>query len=399
MKAQILDVEALRAISPAALAAYARGQGWRKTEVYGEHADVYVGDGRSEIILPRTDRLADYAAVVSRLIGVFSEVNERDELRTYRDLTGADHDVVRVRAIGADDDGSVPLDAGVELVSQAREMLLAAACATRIPQSVYRTGANKEASDYMRRVRLGQTEHGSFVVTLMAPVPPTLQPLLDETWVSFDDEPLERQVTRRLVEALEASRNAVELTHSGDGASAFQNAISSGVSANMCESVAKLIDQSEGLEVSVSWAITRRTPESHRKIAFSQSDAAVLKEAARAFRAKQPRPGMNLFGCVHKLRRDQHEAEGLVTFKAEVDDRMQSVNAVLDQNNYSVAIHAHEARNPVVVTGDLEGIGQRWRLTNVNVRELAVYDAQYIAQYNAEVDESVNIVLGSGDDL
>ena len=377
MKAQILDAEALRAISPGALAAYARGEGWRKVEAYGLHADVYVGDGKPEIILPRTDRLADYAAVVSRLIGVFSDVNERDELPTYRDLVGADRDVVRVRAIGADGDGSITLDAGVELVCQAREMLLAAACATKMPpQSVYRAGANKEASEYMQRVRLGQTEHGSFVVTLMAPVPLMLQPLLDETWASFADEPMERKVTRRLVEALEASRNAVELAHSGDGTSAFENAICKGVSANMCEAVAKLIEQSDGLEISVSWARTRPTPEARRKIDFSDSDAAVLKEAARAFRAKQPRPGVILFGSVHKLKRDQYDIEGLVTFKAEVDDKVQSVNAVLDQNNYSVAVRAHDARNPVVVTGDLERVKQCWRLTNTNIRELAADDAE-----------------------
>ncbi|MBF0392873.1 MAG: hypothetical protein HQL38_09350, partial [Alphaproteobacteria bacterium] len=343
MKAKILDSEALKTISPTALAAYARGEGWRKVEAYGMHADVYVGDGKPEIILPRTDRLADYVAVVSRLVGVFSDVNERDELATYRDLLGAEHDVVRVRAIGADD-GSITLDAGVELVCQAREMLLAAACATRMPQSVYRAGANKDATEYMKRVRLGQTEHGSFVVTLMAPVPPTLQTTFDETWGSFEDEPMERKVTRRLMEALGASRNAVELAHSGDGASAFESAIAKGVSANMCEAVAKLIEQTDGLEISVRWARTRPTPEARRKIDFSVSDAAVLKEAARAFRAKQPRPGVTLFGGVHKLKRDQHEIEGLVTLKAEVDDKMQSVNAVLDQNNYSVAVRAHDAR-------------------------------------------------------
>jgi excisionase family DNA binding protein len=97
MKARILDAEALKAISPGALAAYARGEGWGKTETYGTHADVYTGVQKPEIILPRTDRLADYAAVVSRLIDVFSKVNERDELSTYRDLVGADHDVVRDR--------------------------------------------------------------------------------------------------------------------------------------------------------------------------------------------------------------------------------------------------------------------------------------------------------------
>src|ERR1019366_2724613 len=185
MRAQILDAKALRAISPAALAAFARGEGWSKTEVYGAHADVYAGDARPEIILPRTDRLADYASVVSRLIGVFAKVMERDELEAYQDLVTADRDVVRVRASGGDDDGSVPLDTGVVIVAQARDMLLAAACAARIPQPFYRAGANKEANDYMRRVKLGQTEHGSFVVTLLAPVPPDLQSQLDPSWASL----------------------------------------------------------------------------------------------------------------------------------------------------------------------------------------------------------------------
>ncbi|MBC6412798.1 MAG: hypothetical protein GDA39_07965, partial [Hyphomonadaceae bacterium] len=65
--------------------------------------------------------------------------------------------------------------------------------------------------------------------------------------------------------------------------------------------------------------------------------------------ARQPRPDIILFGCVHKLRRDQHEVEGLVALKAEVDGKMQSVNAVLDQDNYAVATRAHGARNPVIV--------------------------------------------------
>ena len=381
MKTRILDAGTLRAVSPPALAAYARGEGWAKTEAYGSHADIYIGEGRPEIVLPRTDLLADYASLVSRLIGIFGEVTERDELAVYSDLVGADRDVVRVRAVRGEDDGSIFLDDGVELVSQAREMLLAAACATRAPQAVYRAGANREAAEYMKQVRLGQTERGSFVVTLMAPVPPMLQPMLDDSWTDISDEPYERQVTRCLVRALDASRDAAERAHSGDGARAFEEAVGSGVSANLCDAVGRLIEQSNGLEVSVSWARTRPTPERRTSILFSESDAGTFKEAARTFRAREPRPDVQLFGSVHKLIRGEHEIEGQVTFKVDMNGRTQSVVSVLDQGNYSVAIRAHEARNPVVVRGDLERIGQRWRVTNAAVRELASDDD--------DVDESV----------
>ena len=374
MKLQILDVDALRAITPAALAAFARGEGWTRTETYGMHADVYAGANRPEIIIPRTDRLGDYAAAISKLIDVFSQVIERDELATYRDLIGADRDVVRVRAFGGDDDGSILLDAGVKIVYEAREMLLAAACAVRTPQPLYRAGANREAVEYMSRVKLGQTEHGSFVVTLLAPVPPELQPQLDPAWVDIDDEPIERQVTRRLMTALEASRNAAELALSGNE-SAFEQAVASGVSANLCEAVASLIEQSNGLEISLTWARTRPTPEALRKVAFSGNDAEILKEAARTFRLKQPKEDVTLYGYVLKLRRELEEVEGLVTLKAMVDNRMQSVGAVLDQSNYSIAVRAHDAKLPVIVTGDLERAGQRWQITNANVREIPAADS------------------------
>jgi hypothetical protein len=372
MKAHIMDTEALCAISPAAIAAFARSEDWFKVEGYGAHADVYAGSNRPEIIVPRTDMLADYASAVSRLIEIFATCTGSDELAVYRDLVDADRDVVRVSVLSTETDGSVALDAGVRIVAQAREMLLAAACAVRSPQPVYRPHANQEADDYMRRVKLGQTEHGSFVVTLLSPVPPLLDPAQDpthgSTWANLNDEPLERMVTRRLMEALEASRHAAEMALSGNAA-AFEKAVAAGVSANLCEAVAGLIEQSDGLDVSLTWARTRPAPQAPRKVAFSSKDVEILKEAARTFRQQQPRADVTLFGVVHKLN-TQGEVAGVVTLKAMVDDRVQPVSAVLDQANYGVAVHAHAVKTPVIVTGDLERVGHRWQMTNVNVREL-----------------------------
>ena len=177
------------------------------------------------------------------------------------------------------------------------------------------------------------------MVTLLAPVPPLLAPVqlpLDRKWAKIEDEPMDRMVTRRLVEALEASRSAAERALSGEGA-AFDHAVASGVSANLCEAVAGLIDQSQGLEVAVTWAKTRPTPETHRKIAFSKSDSEIFREAARTFRLRQPKESETLFGTIHKLKRDLGETEGEVTLKAMVDGKLQSVSATLDEETYSIA--------------------------------------------------------------
>ena len=168
MRVSIRDKEPLSEISPAALSAYARAEGWRRTDNYGDSSDVYVSDGLPEIILPRTQRLGDYANVVSQLIEIFADVAGTDELSLYRDLVTADRDVIRVRAAEGDD-GAVSVSDGIDLVCGARDMILAAACSLRDPRPVYRAGANKEAMGYVNNIRMGQTEQGSFVVTLLTP--------------------------------------------------------------------------------------------------------------------------------------------------------------------------------------------------------------------------------------
>lgn len=371
MRAHIFDLDALRAVSPAALSGFARSEGWSKVGPFGEYADIYAGEGYPEIVIPRSEQVADYASVLSRLIGVFAEIGNRDELSVYRDLVIADRDVIRVRAGGATD-GAVALDDGVAIVSHARDMLQAAACAARNPQTVYRAGANKEAAEYMRRVKLGQTEHGSFVVTLLAPVPPLLshQPSFPgDAWAAFEDEPLERMVTRRLADSLTASRAAVEAVGSGE-ACAFDRAAPSGVSANLCEAVAELIERSGDLTVGITWARTRPAPEKHQRTTFSNSDSGILREAARTFRQRQPRPDVTLHATVYALKRDHHEEPGEITLKAVVDDKLCSVGVRLDPHDYGKASRANLEKTPVIVSGDLERVGQRWQMTRAKIHDV-----------------------------
>ncbi len=363
MKTLITDPTALRSITPAAMVAYALSEGWAKAESFGEHSDVYQRTGSPELILPGTDSLGDYPEVVSSILQILSGEEGRDELQLFRDLVGSDRDVIRVRAPEADDDGSVSIDAGVELVLQARDMLLAAACAAKEPRALYRAGKVKDAANYMERVRLGQTEQGSFIVTLLAPVPPALDLLSQGAfWPIETEEPFDRKVTRTLAKALDASRRAAESAVRGNGMSAFQQAVSSGVNANMCEALATLIDKGKGLEVSVTWARTRPTPEKRKVVRFSESEGEIFREAAARFRSLEPRPDETLNAFVFALDRPQDSAEGKVSLKTFLDGQPVSIRATLPPEMYHRALGAHDAKQSVTVTGDLKRAGQRWVL-------------------------------------
>lgn len=370
MKASIQDRDALLAVSPAALSAYARAEGWANVEPYGEFSDVYVADGLPEIILPRTENLSDYANVVSTLIGVFARVADVDEFALYRDLVTTDRDVIRMRAPDSSD-GAVPLGDGVDFVRGASDLLLAAACSYDNPQPLYRAGAHKEARDYLRQMRLGQTEQGSFVLTLLSPVvPPPMQlaPDLDSKELSEDDI-VERRITRHLASTLKAARKAIEGTVSG-ASDAFATVLPEGVSANLCEALDKMIVPFSTMDVSFVWARTRPTPKAREVIRFSNDDAPILREAARAFRQRGPRLDERLVGFVNILSRREDEEEGKVRLKTEIDGTLQSVNAVLSQSEYARAIQAHAEQATVIAEGDLERVNQRWNLLNARIKSI-----------------------------
>ena len=367
MKISIQDKEALAAVSPTALSAYARADGWTKEEPYGEDSDVYTREGAPEIIVPRTQRLGDYVSVVSRLIEIFAEAAETDALSLYRALMTADRDVVRVRAMTEHGNESVSLNDGVKLITGARDMLLAAARSLRVPRPAYSGAANSETNKYLRQVQLGQTEQGSFVVTLIGPVvPPPVQTETASRAVA-DDHPIGRQMTRRLVEALAAARETADNAFD-EHIDILPNAVNRGVSANLCIALAKLIEPFHGVNIGLSWACTRPITTASENIRFVASDASILRGAARRFREQtlelEVGSDISVIGHIRQLQRGGPEAGGKVTLVGK-DGR--SVSATLNPQDYDRAIRAHVSDAQVIVNGDLERTSRCWRLRNPRI--------------------------------
>ena len=377
MTTMLFEEASLRLISPAAVSGYVRSLNWVKDRPYRDVSDVYVGEGLPEIIVPRTQRIGDYSFVMRRLIESFSVVTEMDPQVVYHDLVNADRDVIRVRVPDVDDD-SLVVDQGIGLVNGARDLLLAAACSFADRRPVFRVGSNQAAMDYLRRVRLGHTERGSFAVTLLPPVvsPVVEAPRGDQEFEHIRmvvEEPLERRMTGHFSETLAATRKAAEDTAAGS-ADAFAGALASGVSANLCDAMVALIGPFPRLDVSVSWALTRPVGVGRSDFSFFQDDSPVLAAASDSFRSRGPKHDVRIFGKVGRLARDEGEEDGRITVRASVDGRIQSVNAVLNWMDYEMAIIAHRGGVFLGLEGDLERVGQRWHLRNPQVLEIISLD-------------------------
>ena len=375
MSLRVYEADVLRAISPASFSAYARLKGWELAERYGEHSDVYVAAGLPEVVLPRTRRVADYADVAARLVQIFAQAAEVDELELLRELTTADRDAIRVRASC---DQTVGVDDGLVLIAGAKDLISAAVRSLFEPTAAYRGRPPGQVSDYMRRVQLAGMEQGSFVVTLLPPaVPPAVSGVMarptgdghtasghDESGNGLENDPIERRGTRRLADALAATRHAMGQVIGGDG-EAFGDAISRGTSANLFEALARMTAPFEALDVSLTWALTRRPQnrETVTRFEFAKDDSCILREAARGLRERKVQAGVQLTATIAGLNRQGHE----VVLRTQLDGATRSVVAHVTKADYDRAIDFHKGNAKVTLTGDLEQSGGRCRLLNPRI--------------------------------
>ena len=191
------------------------------------------------------------------------------------------------------------------------------------------------------------------------------------------EPPFERRANRTLVAGLRAVREATDLVNRGEGDIwTFDARVQNGVSANLCTAAAELIDIGGGLEVSVSWALTRPPNEEHDEqrstVRFQSPDALVLTEAARILSSRQERVDERIEGYVFALARDHAEPDGRATIKAVIDGALTSVKADFSPSEYSEIAKAHANRGTVSLEGDLRREGHRWYLSNP--RDLTVLD-------------------------
>lgn len=371
MRVTIRDPEILRAISPMEVAAYLRTRGWHEVRVVSRKGSYWIWkdiEGHEfEVALPLDRNLGDYLHRMGDLLGTLEESEDRSQFDILRDLTETAADVVRIPANYAEAaDGSMPFEDGVAFFGHARDLMLAAACSSVRRQGAFHTRKPGQAVQYVRSVRLGQTEPGSYTLCILSRVPPALKGT-DGLILSVDD-PFERQVTDTLARALTATELAAQRSAATGKFDDFRDAVNVGVSANLCEAIvglSRFAAPSKGLAFDFSWARNRPTPQkTPGRITLPVDAVPVIQEAGRVLRATSPQEDFFLYGPVVRLERESDGIPGRIIVLAFVDGTTRKVSVVLAPDDYVQAIQAHEKSIPITCEGDLLKEGRSYILSN-----------------------------------
>jgi len=374
MKIQIRDREPFELLGPTELTAYLRSTGWREVEYKPEHFSVWLKDiegDQLEILLPLRRSLGDYVPRMAEAVGTLATVENRSQLEVLWDLQTAGSDVVRVRFRHADaSDGSMPLDRGAALVENSREMMLAGACAVVSRRAYFAARKPEDARKFVQNLRLGQSERGSYVLTILSRVNPQLK-TAQGTLLEELEPPFERKAVTRLSQALAALRVAAGEAMTTCKADVFHRVVEAGVSANLCSALVNMNGQcsqpKDELRISFTWARSRPAgPESVREVVFPEDHFPVIGEAARLFRMSAPPEETEIRGAVVQLRREEQQGPptGPVIVMAFVDGKPRRVQIMLDESSHRIAVQAYENGLEITCQGDLVKSGASYVLQN-----------------------------------
>lgn len=365
-----LIFEQLKNTSIEQIKAYLLSTGWVLDGMIGCIGTIWhreeISNSDAELLLPETNEIKDYeeriADVVEQL-SVFQRTSLEDVTRAIVTYLC---DLISVRVVHADvEGGTIPLDDGVLLFQRVRDLMSAATLSTISKRKHFSGNRPPEASDFLGSLKLGQTEVGSYIVNVIAPVGHVISATQSEN--SIDETSMGRMVTANLAAGLQALHTAIDQYSETQELSVFESAVEKGVSINMCEALIGLSGEKKNRGFSISIA-----PSSQQKLGldmikqhfFDANSISGIERAVEYYKENYVLLGFNITGFVKKLTREPSDENGIVIVAATVHGVEKNVSIELIGDEYREAIHAHENKQVVSCSGDLHVSARSAKLLN-----------------------------------
>lgn len=368
--------QVISAIRVADVTSYLGAAGWRRRPFPRSEVVVFAGpvadDGETiEVVVPAFEGASDFRDRVRELLQTVSAVEEREPLSVAQEILRPGVDHLTLRASGKQaDDGTLPFDVATLLIKNTERLLIATAANEERPVPSYGR-ATKLAMQHLRSCRFAQTAFGSFRINVECPTRSVSQQSLGV--------PFPRRVTKRLLRGLGQLHSAVMSGTPDELANNYVN----GLNANVCEALLEFRADAPELRLAFSAKFSRALPVDEQlpgEVILEDRAFEFLDVAARRMRGATPSGERDVDGYIVRLAAEEFpepdeedeapEGERVATLRFLQDGRKQQAFMQLEADAYKLACDAHRDRRPVRVRGNLERVGQRWRLLGVKHFEL-----------------------------
>lgn len=363
--------------------AYLLNTGWKRVQSKREYIGIFIREYNNdfeEIILPFDNDVADYDKTMYEALKTISRVENRDAMQIIQDLSIPIADIIRFRVVGSDTkNGTISFNDGFNLLESAKKMLLASACDIIQPELYHKRLGLKNAQSFIDSCRLGQTEHGSFVASIICPfIKQSDIEGYEQVNLFSDKEECEksftRQVTTNLMNSLFTVKSSIDKS---ELIRLEENIGDKIISANFLESIIDLALDRPDAEIEIATTWSKAVPQTQcvlQKIKFTHHYVPALEKVISKVKTSVKEDVKEYIGKISQTKADvdpSKRTEGEIIFNFMSDDeKVIKAKVTLNAEDYSAACNAHNQGKLVMVKGELIGSGRTMVIQNPQFKVL-----------------------------
>lgn len=354
------------------LQAYLRNTGWDRIQTPKDSIALFhkmIGEVVFETALPLSKDFSDYSYRIIDVLEKIAQVEQREVHQVLTDLSIPPADIVRFRVINRDTiGGTISFLEGFNLLESAKKVLFTTACDIIQPEKYHKRLSLKGAQQFIEGCRLGQTEKGSYIASVICPFlnqSPEEKAVQLSIFNQIDDfrHSLTRKVTKRLMFSLGFIKNAIDR---GEETRIIDLDGENIISGNFLESLVELnaSKESSEIEITTSWSIlATEQPELVKAVKFSKDYIPVLENIISKIRPLEIGTMDDFIGKISMTKADpdihaRSEGEIILNFILGDEDKVSKARVILSNQDYIQACEAHKQGKSVKISGKLLSVGR-----------------------------------------
>jgi hypothetical protein len=379
---EIHDPFLLGTIQPSNVQSYLRSGGWDLTFVEEGIVSVWTlpaAPESFEVHVPLDVDASGYAQRIHELLEQLSAIEDRSQLRVFLDIQEWNSDAIRFGYTTRPGLEYPILGAGIDLLAQARELLMAVASSIVDPQPWYARRRPKEAAEYVATLEVSPFEE-PLNIRVLARLEAALFGAGESEFLPFA-----RRVSVRLRDSLDYLSALLTMNAMVQDSDWLDSCLQYGLSANVTESILSLLQHSTSVgatvEISLRLAAARSLPNATLSVwRFRRAQCAALKEIGDRLKSFTPGADERVLFLVENIR-DTRRGR-IISGAALIGDEFRRIEMSVDDELLRVAELARSRNSAVQCVGRL-----RRRPNSARFELLQPHDVQIIHGDNDTVAE------------
>lgn len=352
-------------LNPLAVCKYLDETGWECIPLKRNNIKIYQykrKDIFEQVNVPISKELIDYKQAMYNVVKTISDIEKKSVEQIMLYLLNPNTDILKIRLSKQNiESGNIMFDDAIRLYDNAKKLLAATALDIINPKKIHYGRIDEPVQSFLNQCRFGQTEIGSYVVSVICPFAELSDTDEYKQLSIFSDEEqcansLTRKVTNKLMDNIAYIKNQID-----NGEEKVLSNEDVRISSNFFEALNGMNLQSENMfiEFTTEWApAVKRNRSINNHIKISNDYYQPIKNVIDCIKDKTAKR-TEIIGRIKQLSAspivDKRKDGRIVVVYIDDNNKAKSITVNLQKEDYENAVKAHQYGKTVKVIGDLEG--------------------------------------------